>query len=81
MSKNTFNNPGMGECIILKDSLKEAKLVCAINCNPPQYVIAHHINFQDGTWLHGEYLGNDIDKSLSSYNKYVQREKSKDNER
>ena len=75
LEKLRFCNPRMGECIILKDLHRDTKLVCAINTNPLEFVIAHYLNLKDGSWRYSEYLGSDLDRSLLAYNKFIEREK------
>lgn len=70
-----FENRGMGRCVVLKESDTEYSLVFAIDSK--QFIVVSCLDNSTGSWLHGNYFGNDLDNALLSFNMEVN--KLKDN--
>lgn len=70
-----FENPGMGKCVILKESTTPYTLVYSILGK--EFIIVADLDLKTGSWLLGSYFGNDLDSALSFFNKKTEIEKER----
>ena len=64
-----FENNGLGKCVVLKED-NEVNLHLVYAISSKQFIIASILN-DDGSWLHGSYFQNNLDKALNRYNEMV----------